>query len=101
MEAIAEVANDYDLRFEVYRTCKGLQAFRDVTHLDPTGVESSAVLERMGCDRLYQKLCIAQDCYRARLEVKPWRIGEVVCRHINTIGNGQSIEEAIATPEDS
>jgi hypothetical protein len=95
MDAIAEVANDYDLRFEVYKTCKGYRLLEMSRTWNPTGVESSAVLERMGCDRLYQKLCIAQDCYRARLEVKPWRIGDVVCHHVETIGSGKNIEEAI------
>ena len=62
----------------------------------PTSAESSTVLERMGCDRLYQSLCIAQDCYRARLEIKPWRYGDTVCHHISTIGNADSIQEAQA-----
>ncbi|KAB8334657.1 hypothetical protein SD80_009910 [Scytonema tolypothrichoides VB-61278] len=54
------------------------------------------MLEKMGCDRLYQKLCIAQDCYRARLEIKPWRYGDTVCHLVEVIGNANNSEQAIA-----
>ncbi|MBW4597018.1 MAG: caspase family protein [Brasilonema angustatum HA4187-MV1] len=94
--AITSVANNLALTFRVYRTAKGLRLLEMSRLWDATNVESSTVLEKMGCDRLYQKLCIAQDCYRARLEIKPWRYGDTVCHFVKVIGNANNTEQAIA-----
>jgi hypothetical protein len=42
--------------------------------LDPTSPESHRLLQDFGADTLYQKLCLSQQCYRARLSPKHWRI---------------------------
>ena len=57
----------------LYETHAGLRAFFTHADFDPTGDESHRILTTLGSDRLYQKLCTAQQCYRARLTPKPWR----------------------------
>jgi hypothetical protein len=86
--AITEVANDYDLVFQVFKTARGLRLLELTRTWDALGIESQTILERLGSDRLYQQLCIKQQCYRARMEPKPWRDGITVCRDLERIGNG-------------
>lgn len=59
----------------LYETFKGYRMI--ITHdtFDPTDRISLSRLEKMGADRLYIKLCTAQECFRARLTPKPWRMG--------------------------
>ena len=59
----------------LYRTCAGLCAL--VTHelFDPVADATLAVLQAVGADPLYVRLCKAQQCFRARLTPKPWRCG--------------------------
>ncbi len=59
----------------LYRTCAGLRAL--VTHelFDPAADATLAVLQSVGADPLYVRLCKAQQCFRARLSPKPWRCG--------------------------
>lgn len=59
----------------LYETFKGYRII--VTHdlFDPTDKNITSRLEKIGADSLYLKLCKAQECFRARLSPKPWRIG--------------------------
>jgi hypothetical protein len=50
-----------------------LHALNEV--LAPESTESRHLLEQFGADALYQKLCRTQECYRARLTPKFWRLG--------------------------
>ncbi|AHJ96436.1 hypothetical protein [Hymenobacter swuensis] len=61
--------------FRLYRTRLGFRLI--VTHqfLAPDSPEAQAVFAAMRTDSLYVRLCEKQDCYRARLSPKPWRIG--------------------------
>ncbi|MBD2770448.1 hypothetical protein IC235_21395 [Hymenobacter sp. BT664] len=60
--------------FRVYRTRLGFRLF--VTHLllTPASPEAQEVFAAMRADSTYVRLCLAQGCYRARLEPKPWRV---------------------------
>ncbi len=60
--------------FRVYRTRLGFRLL--VTHqpLAPASSEAQAVFAAMRADSNYVRLCLAQGCYRARLEPKPWRV---------------------------
>jgi hypothetical protein len=63
---------DWSLR--VYRTRAGLRVL--VTHA-PMAPDSPAVqnaMRELQADPLYIRLCRAQQCFRARLTPKPWRI---------------------------
>ncbi|MDU0371659.1 hypothetical protein ACFPAF_14740 [Hymenobacter endophyticus] len=61
--------------FRVYRTRLGFRIL--VTHqlLHPTSAEAREVFAAMRTDSLYVRLCQQQECYRARLSPKPWRVG--------------------------
>ena len=69
------VARNPDWGFRVYRTAAGVRLL--VTHdtFDPKGSEVSEVMKALGSDPLYMRLCRAQECFRARLTPKPWRVG--------------------------
>ena len=64
-----------DWAMRVYRTFKGLRLL--VTHdtFDPDAKSTRDVLNELGSDRLYIKLCEVQRCFRARLTPKSWRMG--------------------------
>lgn len=59
----------------VYRTAAGLRCL--VTHgpFEPAEQSTLDLLEGLGCDPLYVRLCRSQQCFRARLTPKPWRCG--------------------------
>ncbi|WP_022823959.1 hypothetical protein [Hymenobacter norwichensis] len=64
-----------DWNFRLYRTCLGFRLL--VTHqlLDPNSPKAQEVFSAMRTDKIYVRLCQMQNCYRARLSPKPWRIG--------------------------
>lgn len=58
----------------VYRTRKGLRYL--FTHQPlPVNDETLGWLEELGSDKLYTRLCRGQQCYRARLSPKAFRVG--------------------------
>jgi hypothetical protein len=59
----------------VYETRAGLRIFLTHRNYDPHSDESQQLLTQLGSDHLYRTLCSTQQCYRARLSPKPWRIG--------------------------
>ena len=61
--------------FRLYRTRLGFRLL--ITHelLSPNGPEAQEVFAAMRTDSIYVRLCQKQDCYRARLSPKPWRVG--------------------------
>lgn len=64
---------DYSL--EVYETHSGFRVFITNEEYDPKTNTAGAILEELRSDTLYKKLCLTQNCYRARLTPKPWRCG--------------------------
>jgi hypothetical protein len=61
--------------FRLYRTSGGFRCIVINQVMAPESAESHRLLEEFGADELYQKLCRAQQCYRARLSPKFWRCG--------------------------
>lgn len=59
----------------VYQTHAGLRLLLTDRTLDPLRPETRELLERLGSDPLYVSLCRQQECFRARLTAKPWRLG--------------------------
>ncbi|UOQ55201.1 hypothetical protein [Hymenobacter cellulosivorans] len=61
--------------FRLYRTRLGFRLL--VTHqlIAPASPEAQEIFAALRVDTTYVRLCQAQDCYRARLTPKPWRIG--------------------------
>jgi hypothetical protein len=66
--------------FRVYRTPAGMRVL--VTHrpFDPNEPAVREVFSALGVDPLYERMCLNQQCFRARVSPKPWRIG--IARHM-------------------
>jgi hypothetical protein len=64
-----------DLGLRVYRTFAGLRVLATSDLFDPLQAATRALLDGLGSDPLYVRLCREQDCFRARLTPKPWRLG--------------------------
>lgn len=65
--------SDWNLR--VYRTFGGIRCLATHALFDPSSGETRSILETLGSDPLYNRLCQWQACFRARLTPKPWRCG--------------------------
>jgi hypothetical protein len=61
--------------FRIYRTPAGLRAL--VTHqpFEPSAPEVAQCFKALGADPMYATMCLKQQCFRARVSAKPWRIG--------------------------
>jgi len=63
-----------EVGFLVYRTFAGFRLIASHKPFKANAAETSDIFEAVGADPLYQKLCKAQDCFRARLTPKFWRL---------------------------
>lgn len=78
-QAVARVqqaqANHPDWGLRVYETPKGLRVI--VTHAAwaPQAPEVKTLFQELGADPVYALLCEKQQCFRARVSGKPWRMG--------------------------
>jgi hypothetical protein len=59
----------------VYRTPAGLRLLATHAALDPRGDDATALFREMRADPIFVRMCFNQNCFRARLTPKPWRIG--------------------------
>ncbi len=64
-----------DISLRIYRTFAGLRCLITNQLFEPGQSESVDILQALGSDPLYIRLCQAQACFRARLTPKPWRCG--------------------------
>lgn len=62
-----------DFAIRLYRTKAGFRALVTNALFDPTSEKTRSLMESLGTDRLYVRLCQQQECFRARLTPKPWR----------------------------
>jgi hypothetical protein len=62
-------------RVRVYRTPAGLRLLALHRLFDPREPEVKACFEALGVDPMYAQMCFNQNCFRARISPKPWRIG--------------------------
>jgi hypothetical protein len=67
--------NNPEWGWRVYRTRAGLRLLATHGLMDADSPMADNVFAALGADPLYQKLCKAQKCFRARLTPKPWRCG--------------------------
>ena len=61
-------------KFRVYRTPAGARVMALHQPIDPKSAEAQELFSLMGSDPLYVQMCKRQDCYRARVSGKPWRM---------------------------
>jgi hypothetical protein len=64
--------NGFGIR--VYETHSGIRLILEGKAMDPRSKDSKNLLRSFHADRLYSALCRKQNCYRARLTPKPYRI---------------------------
>lgn len=64
-----------DLSFRVYETLCGLRFVLTSGTLDAADSRVRELFDALNVDRMYTQLCEHQQCFRARLTPKPWRIG--------------------------
>ncbi|MGI9497887.1 MAG: hypothetical protein ACR2NK_17660 [Mariniblastus sp.] len=67
-------AENPNFGLRLYKTKAGYRAAITHTSFEPGSYEANQLLERLGSDKLYVRLCERQSCFRARLTPKPWRI---------------------------
>jgi hypothetical protein len=71
--AAASLGDDYTIR--MYHTAAGLRFVVVNKYINPKSSEMERLFDLFEADQLYRKLCINQECYRARLTPKRWRCG--------------------------
>jgi hypothetical protein len=71
----AFVAKHPDWRLRVYRTPAGLRLLAMHRRFAPRSPEVDACFKALGSDAMYVQMCRNQNCFRARVSPKPWRIG--------------------------
>jgi hypothetical protein len=69
------LAGHPDWAVRVYRTPAGLRVL--VTHqpFDPGDPTVLTFFRAIGTDPMYVRMCLNQQCFRARVTAKPWRVG--------------------------
>jgi hypothetical protein len=67
-------AHEHDASVRAYRTPAGLRLIRTDRAVDAQTDAAMDDLQALGSDPLYRALCRRQQCFRARLGPKPWRI---------------------------
>lgn len=73
VEAFSRANPDWHLR--VYRTPAGLRVLAMHATFAPTDERLDGFFRALAVDGLYASMCRVQQCFRARLSPKPWRIG--------------------------
>jgi hypothetical protein len=73
MDTAASLGGDYTIR--MYHTAAGLRFVIVNKYVNPKSSEMERLFDLFETDQLYRKLCINQECYRARLTPKRWRCG--------------------------
>lgn len=68
-------AADDSLGARLYRTHKGWRVMLTGNELSPDSLRMHAICRALHADPLYESLCSRQQCWRARLTPKPYRVG--------------------------
>jgi hypothetical protein len=73
--AIASLDARPDWRLRVYRTPNGFRLLAMHRTFEPRSTEVDEAFRELGVDYLYAMMCRNQNCFRARVSPKPWRMG--------------------------
>jgi hypothetical protein len=71
LERFSQTSAGWGMR--VHRTFAGLRCLTTHSAVDPASPTTVEILQSVGSDPLYTRLCTAQECFRARLTPKLWR----------------------------
>jgi hypothetical protein len=74
LEKLASRPEYSALGFRVYETHMGARLIVTGAYLDPASDKGRALFSQTHADPMFAKLCVKQQCYRARLTPKPHRI---------------------------
>jgi len=75
LEKIRRWSNQHpEIGMRLYRTAAGFRGVITNRAIDAATAEADGLLSALPTDPLYRRLCRSQECYRARLTPKPWRI---------------------------
>jgi len=64
-----------EAHLRIYRTPAGLRVLAMHKTFDPRGSEVAEYFQALGTDPNYARMCKNQQCFRARVSPKPWRMG--------------------------
>lgn len=64
-----------DWHLRLYRTPAGLRALAMHRTFSPGETAVADCFQALGADTVYARMCRNQNCFRARVSAKPWRIG--------------------------
>ncbi len=73
IERFLDARREWKLR--VYRTPNGYRLLTMHRTFDPRSAEVDEAFAELGADWLYAQMCRNQNCFRARVGPKPWRMG--------------------------
>ena len=59
----------------LYRTPAGLRVLAVHELFEPTSTAVQEFFQTLGVDPIFARMCLRQQCFRARVSPKPWRIG--------------------------
>jgi hypothetical protein len=71
----AYLARHTDWNVHLYKTPAGLRVAATHRLFQPTEPAVAEFFAALGTDPLYVAMCLNQQCFRARVTAKPWRIG--------------------------
>ncbi len=74
------VARNPRWNVRLYRTPAGLRVLATHALLQPDDPQTLACFAALRADPIYVRMCRNQQCFRARVSAKPWRIG--IARHM-------------------
>lgn len=75
VKRVSKLSKKYrELGFRVYETHNGIRVIVVGQDMDPRSDESDKMMVKFRADWLYRVLCRKQNCYRARLTPKPYRM---------------------------
>jgi len=76
-EAAARTASillEHNLSGRIYETASGLRLLVTDRLFQPSDDASMSLMQQLQVDTIYLRLCQTQQCFRARLSPKPWRL---------------------------
>ena len=73
VEGFIHLHPDWHLR--LYRTPAGLRVLAMHDVFAPSDAAVTDAFQTLGADTVYARMCRNQNCFRARLSAKPWRVG--------------------------
>jgi hypothetical protein len=73
LKAFLSTRPDWNVR--VYKTPAGLRLLATHRPFHPSDPEVESFFRAVMADPVYVRMCLNQQCFRARLTAKPWRIG--------------------------